>query len=517
MKQAIDFLIDISDKMDGKLSVTENVLVNELIPNLRNEDSFGVRTFLSILGSPIIIKSIDMGENAKADFIQKATSLPIPNGGTPLGAVVEESLESMEGIDADQKQIILITAGEETDGGDYEMRVDLSQSGVIVNIVGIGMREQDLEIAQRVAAKTNGFCCNISEEDYDNVLSIRNSLNPLIDLLQGKSVVAAPKKEEKVEAVQESVSIESDPQIVDEPLEVLQQEEVAAEEPVVAVPEIKIEKTPEPKKVNMDDFDVKKVDVKVEKVERAKCEDLDAVGLITAQNKSIADILNENVELVKKVLKNGESVVKENEALRKAEDTNLKTIEQLQAALDEANGKIEGLKILIGEKEEEIAALNNNKEDLMVTIAQWQERDRNVIVDLDAKEREATSKASEEFLNEFLQTKYPGRVKWCNANGKDTKGYDFEITGYENRETEYFIACKGAKDDRKTFFLSEKEWKTCLDNSLNYQVYLIRNVGEKPKIILIDNLLAWITSGKIRPGASKNEKVKAGQVMLTLV
>jgi hypothetical protein len=511
MKQAIDFLIDISDKMDGKLSVTENVLVNELIPNLRNEDNFGVRTFLSVLGNPIIIKSIDMGENAKSDFIQKATSLPIPNGGTPLSAVVEESLECFDAVEADRKQIILITAGEETDGGDYEMRVDLAQSGVMVNIVGIGMREQDLQIAQRVAEKTNGVCCNISPEDFDNVLAIRNILNPLIDLLEGKGV-ATPKKEE-------APMVEEAPLSYEAPVEALQEETIQEEEPVkVEEEKIAVESVPEPKKVNLDDFDVKSVEVKVKKVEHIEGEEFDAVGLITEHNKSISEVLDENVKLVKKVLQNGANVIKENEALREAETANLATIEQLKKTLDEANEKIEGLKSLIGDKEEEIAALNNNKKDLMVTISQWQERDRNVIIDLDAKEREATSRASEEFLNDFLQTKYPGRVKWCNQDGKETQGYDFEITGYENRETEYFIACKGAKDDRKTFFLSEKEWNACLNNNLNYQVYLIRNVGEeKPKIILIDNLIAWITSGKVRPGASKNEKVKAGQVMLTLV
>jgi len=122
-----------------------------------------------------------------------------------------------------------------------------------------------------------------------------------------------------------------------------------------------------------------------------------------------------------------------------------------------------------------------------------------------------------EILFDFLEKKYPGRVKWCNQNNKATKGYDFEITGFENKETEYFIACKGAKDNRKIFFLSEEEWNACLSNSLNYQVYLVRDVANAPKIVLIDNLIGWITCGKVRPCAEKNEKVKAGHVMLTLV
>lgn len=75
---------------------------------------------------------------------------------------------------------------------------------------------------------------------------------------------------------------------------------------------------------------------------------------------------------------------------------------------------------------------------------------------------------------------------------------------------------RSAKDDTKTFFLTEKEWEMCLNNNLNYQVYLVRNVDTNPKIIWIENLIGWMMNGKVRPGALRNEKVKAGQVMLTL-
>jgi hypothetical protein len=103
-----------------------------------------------------------------------------------------------------------------------------------------------------------------------------------------------------------------------------------------------------------------------------------------------------------------------------------------------------------------------------------------------------------------------------NESEKNSVGYDFEIVDFENNVTEYYIACKGSKENNRTFFLTEKEWDKCLENNLNYQVYLVQNIENKPKVTLIENVIGWIMSGKIRPGATKNEKVKAGQIMLSL-
>ncbi len=515
MKQAIDFLIDISDKMDKKLSITQKVLTEELIPNLRDSDITGMRTFLSIVHNPIIINSLDLASNSKADFMQKASSLPIPNGGTPLADVVKESREGLAKVDADKKCIVLITAGEETEGGNYMADAERAGKDVQVNIIGIGMRDEDITKAQSVAKASGGFCCNIPAEKFADNAAIREAVSPIVDVLKGLAASPAPEPKPQPAPAPEpepepvAAKVESKPAPAAEP--------VKKEEPKAAA----TASTPEPAK--------KAPTPTLSKVDTAPIEGVcvgnscstaaidNALPKMKENQKAIAELLDKNIEILRQTTAASDDLKKENADLRKAESKNLETIQKLNDKVNEAGDTIEKLKAIITDKDEEISALNINKKDLMVTISQWQERDRNVIIDLDAKEREETSRASEEILFEFLEKKYPGRVKWCNQNKKDAKGYDFEITGYENNETEYFIACKGAKDDKKTFFLTQKEWNACLENSLNYQVYLIRNVGGKPKIILVDNLIGWLTTGKVMPGALKNEKVKAGQVMLTLV
>ena len=199
MKNAIDFLIDISDKMDKKLTITQTILQNEIIPYLNFDENIGMRTFLSVVKNPIVINSLDMGLNTKSDFMQKAGSLPFPNGGSPIGHTIKESLKSLRNVAADCKRIVLVTAGEETDGGNYEYEIEHGHEGVQVNIIGIGINESDKKIAERASAFTGGVFCEIPEEIFNNSIEIANQLKPLIDALQGKTVAPTQPKEEPKE------------------------------------------------------------------------------------------------------------------------------------------------------------------------------------------------------------------------------------------------------------------------------------------------------------------------------
>ncbi len=514
MKQSIDFLIDVSNNMEGRMAVAKEVLKQELIPALRNSDDFGVRTFLSLFGSPVIINTFDMGANNKSEFIEKVDSLPEPNQGTPLSGVVKASLNDFKNISDSKKIIILVTAGEETDGSDYAFDVQAeAPEDVQINIIGIGMSNDGLLKAQKVASLTGGVCVNIPESDYGNKFAIQNAVASVVEILQGKTTTNIEVKVEAKPEIKAEVKIEPQPVVENKPLG---EKQLKVEKTEKKEKSVKSKRT---EKVNLDEFKTKHIEVEVPIV----TEDFKSVNNATlidemeSTNAKIAEMLKSNISTLKKALEAQGGAQNEIAELKEAQKKQVDAIAKLQEAIADAQTTIDKLKSIVADKEEEIEALNSNKEDLMVTIQQWQERDRNVIIDLDAKEREATSRASEEILFEFLEKKYPGRVKWCNQYNKATKGYDFEITGFENKETEYFIACKGAKDDRKIFFLSEEEWNACLSNSLNYQVYLVRDVANTPKIVLIDNLIGWITCGKVRPSAEKNEKVKAGHVMFTLV
>lgn len=81
MSTITDFLIDISDNMSKKLPIAQKAIKDEIIPLLNFSDPIGLRTFLSIVKSPIVINSIDLGLTNEHDFSEKIEKLPIPNGG----------------------------------------------------------------------------------------------------------------------------------------------------------------------------------------------------------------------------------------------------------------------------------------------------------------------------------------------------------------------------------------------------------------------------------------------------
>lgn len=507
MRNAIDFLIDISDKMDKKLTITQTILQNEIIPYLNFDENIGMRTFLSVVKSPIVINSLDMGINTKSDFMQKAGSLPYPNGGSPIGHTIKESLKSFRNVDADCKRIVLVTAGEETDGGNYEYEIENGHEGVQVNIIGIGINESDKKIAERATAFTGGVFCEIAEDIFNNSIEIANQLKPLIDALQGKTITPSqPKEEPKIE-----IKEEPKPEIKIE-VEKNTQEESKAEVREEVKPEIKKESP----KVVIKDTPKVEIAAPIAELEESEEENFDAMSELKASSQKISELLAENEKILSRTLENGKENISKIEKLRSQCKAYEKNIADLQAESENKSAQIAALKDEQEELNATIVTLNNEKDSQEKKIAELIQNDKDVVIRLDDKERNSISEKSEKLLFEYLQKKYPNRVKWMNENGKKSVGYDFEIIDFENNVTEYYIACKGSKENNRTFFLTEKEWDKCLDNNLNYQVYLVQNVESKPNITLIDNVIGWMMNGKIRPGATKNEKVKAGQIMLSL-
>ncbi|MBO5864404.1 MAG: hypothetical protein J6Q59_09075, partial [Paludibacteraceae bacterium] len=61
MATATDFLMDISDNISGKQKMVKRLFSDEIVPSLNFSEPIGLRTFLSVVGSPIIISSLDMG------------------------------------------------------------------------------------------------------------------------------------------------------------------------------------------------------------------------------------------------------------------------------------------------------------------------------------------------------------------------------------------------------------------------------------------------------------------------
>ena len=196
MKNAIDFLIDISDKMDKKVPIVQNVVIDGIVPNIDFSEPFGMRTFLSIVKSPIIINSLDMGSNMREDFVKKIQGLPFPNGGAPIAEAFKESCAGFKKFEKTNgevtRRIVFVTNGEDTDAGvlDYEVEKATKDYPIQVNIIGICMSEANQRTAKKVADMTGGAFCNV--EQTCDVLTLRGIIAPVIDALHNAIAAKAP-------------------------------------------------------------------------------------------------------------------------------------------------------------------------------------------------------------------------------------------------------------------------------------------------------------------------------------
>ena len=196
MKNAIDFLIDISDKIDKKVPIVQNVVIDGIVPNIDFSEPFGMRTFLSIVKSPIIINSLDLGSNMREDFVKKIQGLPFPNGGAPIAEAFKESCAGFKKFEKTNgevtRRIVFVTNGEDTDAGvlDYEVEKATKDYPIQVNIIGICMSEANQRTAKKVADMTGGAFCNV--EQTCDVLTLRGILAPVIDALHHAIAAKAP-------------------------------------------------------------------------------------------------------------------------------------------------------------------------------------------------------------------------------------------------------------------------------------------------------------------------------------
>ena len=141
MDTVIEILIDNSNSMgpfeiekgnkeyllaDGstRMELAKKILLDEIIPNLDYAKKVTVRKFHSITNpdktAKPLIPTVYEGIVDKAALATKIGEIEIPKntGGTPITAAVKLSIDELAKYpDADRK-IILVTDGQESDGGD---------------------------------------------------------------------------------------------------------------------------------------------------------------------------------------------------------------------------------------------------------------------------------------------------------------------------------------------------------------------------------------------------------------
>ncbi len=519
MKNATDILVDISDNMEGnKQACAKRVLLDEILPLIDFSEITGLKTFMASGPVCLVIRSVDLGINPKSDFDQKINNLPMPNSGAPISNAIRESLGELKKQDADNKRIIIVTAGIDTLAGSYINAVkEAAAEGVQVSVVLIGGTDSAKSAAREAAAEGKGVACFIAGDVYDTV-SARAEINNLGAALKG--IAAAPVKEEpkvevKVELQQSTSNSNSSAS------------QSASQEQPKAESKDFISGLKEALKdggiIDIDDFkqtvssSINQLGESIQTVfEPIKVNKED--GSTSTEKVDLAEIIAKNKESLSNIQKQAsESIAALMESCGKAiAELQVKATDRINELVTEHNATTSNL---MKNSEEAFNKLSQEKDEALAKVDQLIEDDKKVIIrtneDLDLQ----VETKSQLFLNAHLQKKYPGRVNWVNQNGDAKKGYDFIVDDHDtaNNTFEYVIACKGILDDSKTFFLRQREWEACVKNSRNYQVYVLSNLSSsEPTLTVVDNLMDWITSGRIVPCADANIKLKAGHVVFTI-
>lgn len=385
MKNAIDFLIDISDKMDKKVPIVQNVVIDGIVPNIDFSEPFGMRTFLSIVKSPIIINSLDMGSNMREDFVKKIQGLPFPNGGAPIAEAFKESCAGFKKFEKTNgevtRRIVFVTNGEDTDAGvlDYEVEKATKDYPIQVNIIGICMSEANQRTAKKVADMTGGAFCNV--EQTCDVLTLRGIIAPVIDALHNAISAKAP---EPAPAPQPAPAPEPITAKIPEPEPVRVKEEpiraAFVSQPIAQAPKpaaqapVQQEKKEEPAfssiaaEVIEPVFDIEKENEY--KAEIAAIAELQAarsaqksanVKAIEESNSNIVALLGKNKAMMDQILEGGKETEIALDRLRAAVKDHEMTIEELRTVNKKLTEQNLQLKHRAKEQEANLEALKQEK------------------------------------------------------------------------------------------------------------------------------------------------------------
>ncbi|MEE1541443.1 MAG: DUF3883 domain-containing protein, partial [Paludibacteraceae bacterium] len=260
--------------------MVKRLFSDEIVPSLNFSEPIGLRTFLSVVGSPIIISSLDMGLNSMSDFNKKIDGLPWPNGGAPLAKTVNKSVSDFENIDADDKIVVLVTGGSDNfryEMGDVAYEINKAEGKVRLVVLGINLSENDEKDAISSIEKCNGAFCNIkmNDDNYER-FEAKAQLETFFNALKGKP--AAPKVQEPAKNI-----VKETPKV--EPVKI----EFSA--PTITVSEKKTAAEPQ--------FEsIKPIEVKPAEIpnESESADEIDVFDVLAKNNEAIKACLLNNVE-----------------------------------------------------------------------------------------------------------------------------------------------------------------------------------------------------------------------------
>ena len=127
---------------------------------------------------------------------------------------------------------------------------------------------------------------------------------------------------------------------------------------------------------------------------------------------------------------------------------------------------------------------------------------------------------SETFTYALLQETHPNdTVIWQNESGETFAPYDFEIQNSDGTTIAY-IDCKGTPQQKRTFYMSDTEWRfflKCLADDIPYQIYRIFAVESTPRAHCIPDLWQALAAGEVVPYLQSREDIDGGKVFLTIL
>lgn len=205
METLIEILVDNSNSMgpfeveknkgeyllpDGstRMSLAKSILIQEILPLFSQSSKVVIRKFHSITHKDSkttpVIEPIYEGIFNLQNIINVINGIadPVNTGGTPITAAIKASIDSLSSYPNADRKIILITDGQETDGGNYKEAANaaLKQYGIPCNIliVGIAQNESQEAIAKELATATKGSYVNLKAKNYTKD-DLQSLLRPL--------------------------------------------------------------------------------------------------------------------------------------------------------------------------------------------------------------------------------------------------------------------------------------------------------------------------------------------------
>ena len=186
METVTEILVDISGSMRDIFPAVKQALINDILPELDFSSRIGIKTFSTVNPNKqlSIISVLPLSKTDQETIQRVVNSLNCSDGHTPIAASIHASVKSLAEYTANDKVIIILTDGLESEGGNIVLAAEKATTEGInckIHYVGINLSEKAIAQAKEITEITGGtpsFIIINKDGKYDKHL-IRKNLAPL--------------------------------------------------------------------------------------------------------------------------------------------------------------------------------------------------------------------------------------------------------------------------------------------------------------------------------------------------